>query len=347
MKPKALLIRADAGLSVGTGHVMRMFALAEAWLELGGEVTFLGHVPDALTARGKALGVDMRQMSAGADAAQTRACAEQVGAHWVAADGYAFTEVWQRDARSNSVRLMIVDDNAENRPYAADCVLNVNVHATEAMYVARSPVTRLLLGPTYALIRSEFRRALAVRQVPAFASRWLVTMGGSDPVDATGQFLAAIADSNLAGVSIEVLVGPANPRGEAYASLASRSPVPVALSSAVSDVTVPMARADLALSASGGTVWELALMGVPAAVVSLAPNQAQLAASLAALGVAVPLGEAKAGGDGHGWLSAMKSLASNAQSRTQMLSRACTLVDGQGPFRVARALREESFDARV
>ncbi len=38
-----LVIRADASAAIGTGHVMRSIALAQAWADSGGRVLFVSH----------------------------------------------------------------------------------------------------------------------------------------------------------------------------------------------------------------------------------------------------------------------------------------------------------------
>lgn len=323
MSRGGLLIRADAGPQIGSGHAMRMLALAEAW---GARVLWLGDLPEGLAARITDAGIERVT-------GEVREVADRLGVSWIVADGYHFGEAWQRAVRGGSAKLMIVDDNAENAPYVADAVLNVNVHAEERLYARREPHTALLLGPKYALLRREFQQAPAPREVPAKATRWLVTMGGADPVDATGRFLKAFIAAPPAGVALEVLVGGSNPRLSEYRAIAPQAvftPNPP-------DVTVPMRRAELAFSASGGTVWELAAMGVPAAVISLADNQVKLRDALAALGVVASLGDST--GAAKQWLAALTALAEDPKRRAGYVQRAREQVDGQGAHRVVAALR--------
>lgn len=342
MKRPRLLVRVDGGPQLGLGHAMRMIALGEAWSAAGGDATFVGRVPDCVARRaGQVLPVEGAPGSP-QDATETRRVAQHIGAAWIAADGYAFSEAWQRSVRGDTSKLLVVDDNAENGGYAADAVLNVNVHATEALYVRRESFTRLLLGPRYALIRNEFTRAQRASEgVPTRAVRWLVTMGGADPSDVTGRFLEEVARVPPGDLSIEVLVGEANPRLSDLQRVAARSSTPIVVTPSPPDVSVPMRRAELALSASGGTVWELGVVGVPAAVLTLAANQQRLASTLANLGAVKWLGDASEGPPRH-WLEAMHTLAADPERRSALVSRARENVDGHGAARVVQALREVS-----
>ena len=83
-------------------------------------------------------------------------------------------------------RLLLADDYGHSVRYTAEIVLNQNLSADERVYENRAAHTKLLLGPRYALIRSEFldrRRDLS--PVAERARRILVTMGGADPDNAT------------------------------------------------------------------------------------------------------------------------------------------------------------------
>src|SRR4029079_14179248 len=86
-----LVVRADAGERIGTGHVMRCLAISQAWREVGGKTVFVtGPLPAALASRLHAEGADVRHLPGGDDAEETIAPAGELGAKWIILDGYAF-----------------------------------------------------------------------------------------------------------------------------------------------------------------------------------------------------------------------------------------------------------------
>jgi spore coat polysaccharide biosynthesis predicted glycosyltransferase SpsG len=134
-----LLLRADADTRIGTGHVMRCLALAQSWLGGGGEVTLLtaSELPE-LDSRLIAEGVRIEPLpgpaGTDADADWTRATAERLGAMWVVLDGYHFSGEFQRRVRRETLRVAVIDDYSHAAHYAADLVLNQNLHATADLY---------------------------------------------------------------------------------------------------------------------------------------------------------------------------------------------------------------------
>ncbi len=333
---EALFIRTDAGAELGTGHFMRMLALAEAWAEAGGIPAFGGSFPENLASRARALGaLIFARPSVDDDARWTIARAQEVGAKIVVADGYHFPQEFQREVRLGGLKLMVVDDNAENQPYASDWILNVNVHATESMYEPRNPECRCLLGPRFALIRAAIRRGAATPR-PAGARRLLVTMGGADPPNATGQILSALGRDGR-GLKTTVLVGAANPRLAEYRQQAGAG---VTLLHDVENVTAVMLESDVALAATGGTVWELGLLGVPCVGLSLADNQVRLAEELQRRGAIEYAGDARRSPDATLWLDRVCDVLQNPSRRAALVEGSRSLVDGNGAHRVVDCLKE-------
>src|SRR5438034_1243299 len=124
-----------------------------------------------------------------------------------------------------------------------------------------------MLGPRFAMLRPEIHALRgAPAQAPRRAERLLVTLGASDPLDATGlvaRALAPIADR----FHTTIVVGPANQRAEQIAAAVRTMPhvqvvqCPPALESL-------MQSSDIAVAAVGGTMWELAYLGVPTLLLS-------------------------------------------------------------------------------
>ena len=105
------------------------------------------------------------------------------------------------------------------------------------------------------------------------------------------------------------------------------------------DIPGLMAWADVAISGAGSTCWELAFMGLPAAVLVLADNQRGIAAGLAEYGTAINLGEAAEATDAQ-IADALCSLLGDRGLRARMSRKGKGLIDGRGAERVAEHLRQ-------
>lgn len=275
-----LVIRADASVQMGTGHLMRMLALAQAYANRGGAVTFVVvEAPAPLLRRLESEGFRVRQIrvppGSRDDAAATAAVASEVQALWIAVDGYQFGGEYQAALKELRFRVLFVDDYGHASHYYADLVLNQNIHADEGWYSAREPHTRLLLGLEYVLLRKEFwpwRRW--TRPQPARLRRVLVTLGGSDPANVTARVLELL-DRVLGteGLEVTVVIGAGNPHLEALDRFAARPGTRIRFRRNVLSMSELMAWADLAITSAGSTLWEILFMQLPAIALVIAANQ--------------------------------------------------------------------------
>ena len=343
MIARTLLVRADASVSVGTGHAMRCLALAQAWQDAGGRAVFaMTESTSSIQARLASETCTVVSFSALAgtrdDANQTIVLAREQQAEWVVVDGYQFGADYQRALKGAGLRVLFLDDYRHARHYSADLVLNQNVGASAAIYEDREAQTRLLLGPRYALLRREFAAWRQWnREILSSCHRVLVMMGGSDPENLTARAIEALALGRVDGLEVTVIVGGSSPHLAAINLSAARSGLSIKVQKDASNTAEFMAAADVAISAAGSTCWELCLLGLPALLVDVASNQTALAKELDRRGCAVHAGDRTVS---IGQLAAqLQRLIGSRELRQSLSSRSRELVDGNGARRVASVLR--------
>lgn len=165
------VFRTDASLDIGTGHVMRCLALAQALRARGATCQFVcrdspGNLITMVRERG--FTVAPLPQSAGGDAGscdsdwmrdaeQTVAALRGHTAQWMIVDHYALDARWERVVRPVCRQLMVIDDLA-NRPHECEILLDQNLHSqAEPRYRALTPAScKHLLGPVHALLSSAF-----------------------------------------------------------------------------------------------------------------------------------------------------------------------------------------------
>ena len=344
MMGKTLLIRADAGIHIGTGHMMRCLALAQAWQDRGGHVVFaMATEAQALEARIYEEGMELVHLTTSKpgntkDAQELVELARNKGADWIVVDGYHFNADYQRKIKDAGLRLLFIDDCGHAEHYWADIVLNQNLHAYEGLYANRAPYTQLVLGTRYVLLRREFLKWRNwKREIPEVARKVLVTMGGVDPENVTLKVIRALEKVKVDGLEAVIVVGSSNHHYNELKTAVQNSNISIRLEKDVKNMPELMAWADVAVSAGGTTCWELAFMGVPFVVITLAENQRPVAEGLNNAGCAVDLGW-------HHNLSVseiedrLKSLLLDQKRRMEMAECGQRIVDGKGIIKVLSRL---------
>ena len=325
---------------------MRCLALAQGWRRRGGDALFaFASSTSALEHRIRSDGLEFVQLEStpgsSDDAAQTIAQARARKITWIVADGYRFDAAWQRQIKEAGLKLLIVDDYGHAKHYSADFVLNQNLGASPALYPNREAHTRLLLGTRYVLLRHEFLKWRDWRRKTEEPVRTiLVTLGGSDPDNATLNVLHAV--SRLKQCEIKVVVGGNNPYRDALQASLPDDTSNVQLIFSATNMPDLMAEADLAIAAGGLTAWELAFMGVPSLLLSLSDNQISNVEHLNATGVSRALGRSDTL-TGVQMAAAIEALLNNPEARTEMSRRGRALVDGEGSLRVWLNLNETTL----
>ena len=348
-----LIIRADADTRIGAGHLMRCLALAQAWKDRGGTVTFLSHCESdslhhRITDEGFAFVPIEGSHPDPGDLVHTLEILEHLKGQdskrrlRVVLDGYHFTPDYQRAIVDSGCRLLAIDDEGLVDHWYADIILNQNLHAHSSLYRSAEPHTHLLVGTQFVLLRQEFLKWTDwEREIPNTDGKILVTMGGSDPDNVTLKVIRGLNSLDAPGLEVKIVVGPANSNIGTLEKELHRSPFTSHLLPSVDDMPGLMAWADLAVSAGGSTCWELAFMELPSITVVLADNQKLIAESLDRAGVAVNLGW-------HTDLSVkrlaheLEKLISSPTKRRKMSNRGRSLIDGRGAYRVSDMLSQSN-----
>ncbi len=347
-----LTIRADGSGSIGMGHVVRCLALASGVRQRGGTVGFVCRQLDGVAADFlRARSVDVHELSDDTsddeDARRTLAVArgdkgDRAGV--VLVDHYGLGPSWWRSAGAE-LPVAVIDDLG--RPgLGGDVALVVNQNAG-ALKESYDGVSRVLCGPRFALLRKAFfehrktqeerwrQGTRAYRLAADRLKRLVVTVGGSDPNDVTSRVLRALRDVPR-DVTFDVILGPGFRHRDSVfrrAEIDSR----IWLYDQPRDLPALMARADMAVTGGGSTVYECAYLGLPSLVIQMADNQAGVCRAMASMGAVRFLGP---WADVEDEIIAREAdlLLGNDGRREEMALSGMALVDGHGARRVAEAL---------
>lgn len=269
-----IYFRCDANSQIGLGHLVRCLALAQV-LRPSFQAHFLVREPDPVLA---ALVLDehfgLTALPATADYVEEAAslCESlfQAG-DLLVLDGYAFTTSYQQVLKKRGLLLVYLDD-LQAFPIPADVVINQAGGLDAGAYQVPA-LTRLCLGPDFALLRPPFLEAAARdRQLPAL-ERVFLNMGGADPGNDTGRILAQL-HTVAPDLQVEVVTGSAylfRESLEAWAKAHPRVRLHQQLSAA--DMCRLMESCQAAILPPSSVAYEWCCVGGPLFIHQTAANQ--------------------------------------------------------------------------
>ncbi len=283
---KHVLIRADGNAAVAMGHVMRCLTIADALMELHIKVTFVTAGDDAVSLiEGRGYQVRILHSDYTKTEAELPAFQKVIGdlkPDFILVDTYYATPDYFK-ALKKTCTVGMIDDFGE-KAYPVDVLFNFQCYGKETDYPllyekAGVAVPSLILtGAEYLPLRSEYatasksRRENDVRDV-------LIMTGGGDPLSVAeaiaNELHAACKDGKISDIRYHFLCGLFSKSLPALEKL-TKEDDHLILHTWVDAFWDFIKDFDLAITASGGTIYELCTVELPCVTYTFARNQWEL-----------------------------------------------------------------------
>lgn len=324
--------RADANANIGFGHVIRLLSIAKQCIEEGETVIFYTdseEPKDLLNENGIPCEI--------CDKYRTE---YQVDV--LVVDSYAVSREFFLDIKRNSpgIRIVYIDDLFEDT-YPVDMLINCNVYAERFAYLDAytelEEKGNLLLGAIYAPLREQFIN-ITRREISSICDNVLLTVGGGDQKGMLVKLTEKIrVNSRLKDVDFHIVVGGLPQNQDKLVELANDSKN-LFVHKNVKDMAGLMRACDLAISAAGTTLLELASLGVPTICFVTADNQKYDGEYFAINEQMIFAGSAEDEDICTKIIDALEKVISDRALRKNMSIACGSLTDGKGAVRIAKAL---------
>jgi spore coat polysaccharide biosynthesis predicted glycosyltransferase SpsG len=324
-------IRTDAGAQRGVGHLVRCVALAEELLERGVAVKFLSELGGLSWAEQQLTRRGLPWHPAPFDPVGLVAACDRLGLDALVIDSYTLPPEHSVAVRRTGRPVLAIVDG-EFRGQTADIYVDQNLDAVLDVEDAVG-----LAGLDYALLRQVVRQLRpldAPVHLSARTAKVVAFFGGTDAYRAAPQVARLLTAT---GVAFDATVVAADDSLRAELLAVEAGPGQhFEVISPTDDLPELLAGADLAVSASGTSTWELLCLGLASALVWVVDNQILGYERTIANGFAAGLGRLGQFTDQS--VDVLRELLTRPGSRAALATRAWSAVDGRGVERVADAL---------
>ena len=267
-----ILVRVDAYAEIALGHLSRCIELGKALSKLNNKVVFLTYEDCASKPKLDEFGLDYKLIP------------------------YKINDVEDIDAEikalekfSDSIDVLIVDSyNVDNQYFYkldklfskivylddmgfdfnnVDMVVNPSCKVKKNDYISKD----VLCGMEFIILGEDYRTGL-IKESSERVKSILITMGGIDHYNLSSRLLPIIEKIDK-DIVVNMIIGPYYENFKQIKIAAKNSKLSINFYEGLSNISSVMMQSDVAVSAGGFTIYELAAMSIPSVGIALWDNQ--------------------------------------------------------------------------
>ncbi|WMJ24047.1 UDP-2,4-diacetamido-2,4,6-trideoxy-beta-L-altropyranose hydrolase [Paludicola sp. MB14-C6] len=274
-----IAFRVDANKQIGLGHIMRCISVAKELVKRNVEVLFITadyHPTDIIKKANFqhiVLDSDYKHLENEVELLLPILTNKQVNCLIV--DSYFISNKYFETLKNN-VLTAYIDDLAETR-FSVDILINYNIFSDYQLYekLYQNSQTKLLLGAKYAPLREEFQH-VTLKEIGEHIEDILITTGGTDPYNIC--FLLAkhiLKEKSFRNKKIHIVIGNYFTNTAQLKKIAKHCNQ-LHIYENIECISQLLLKCDIAISASGTTLYELCACGTPSIIFSFADNQTRI-----------------------------------------------------------------------
>jgi UDP-2,4-diacetamido-2,4,6-trideoxy-beta-L-altropyranose hydrolase len=265
-------IRADGGHELGYGHLVRTSVLAKELRENSHKVTYVTKTPEPL----KEITEENFATESIEDEEDFIDFLENKEIDCVVTDHYEIGTNIQEKIRDRCETYLAISDDTRFK-FCCDILVNNNIYAQGLEYEFSRVNTEKLLGTDYILLRKEFQKVtIEDRELKEEIDSALIMMGGGDPNSFTPEVMGILSEHDFMKT---VIIGPGFDNKEEIRNIASENRS-FELKENPDNIAEIMAESDIAVSATGTSVYELIATETPFIGIPQTANQETVAESI-------------------------------------------------------------------
>ncbi|MFC1866661.1 PseG/SpsG family protein [Thermodesulfobacteriota bacterium] len=335
---RELICRVDGGISLGIGHLQRSVVL-NAELKSEFNVSYYIREDDTGYDYLENAGLKTFRIPAGRDEREEAEILlsgnSKISAPIVLLDILDTSKSYMAALKRYCSKI-VTFENMGPGASMAELVINAIVEGPESKDFVLNG-TRYLKGARHKVLSPDFNINYSTKKKDK-NPRIIVTLGGGDLAGILPKVLRAIADTKK-DINVTAIAGPAYQGFETLKRDVRGLSLKIDLRKEVSNMAKELSGVDIAITAGGGTLYEIAFMGVPGIVTCQCDHQQVNAAQFEKRGAVINLGDSLNVTSGM-ITEAVSRLLGDPEKRKEMSEKGMRLIDGEGRRRVSHAIKE-------